>query len=106
MADEKVSALTVASTLDGTELVYVVQGTVSKKTTIADIYTLFLQSLSEENYTVTGTTQTILQTPVFIYGVFLNGQRLTVTTDYIVAGTTITFINALASDSVTVVYSY
>lgn len=59
-----------------------------------------------ENYTVTGTTQTILQTPVFIYGVFLNGQRLTVTTDYTIVGTTITFNTALAADLVTVVYSY
>lgn len=69
-------------------------------------YTVTNTMDTAENYTVTGTTQTILQTPVFIYGVFLNGQRLTVTTDYTVAGTTITFINALASDSVTVVYSY
>jgi hypothetical protein len=59
-----------------------------------------------ENYTVTGTTQSVLQTPVFIYGVFLNGQRLTVTTDYTVSGTTITFNTALASDLVTIVYNY
>ena len=59
-----------------------------------------------ENYTVTGLTQTILQTPVFIYGVFLNGQRLTVTTDYTIVGTTITFNTALAADLVTIVYNY
>lgn len=35
MADTKLSALTAAGTLDGTELVYVVQGGVSKRTTIA-----------------------------------------------------------------------
>lgn len=59
-----------------------------------------------ENYTVTGTTQAILHAPVFIYGVFLNGQRLTETIDYTVAGTTITFVNSLAADLVNIVYSY
>ena len=40
MADTKVSALTTATTLDGTELVPVVQGGASKKTTVADIRTI------------------------------------------------------------------
>lgn len=83
--------------LNGTLLYYLNMGT-----TIAINNTMD----TAENYTVTGLTQTILQTPVFIYGVFLNGQRLTVTTDYTVAGTTITFVNALAADLVTIVYSY
>lgn len=69
-------------------------------------YTVNMTMDTAENYTVTGLTQTILQTPVFIYGVFLNGQRLTVTTDYTVAGTTITFVNSLAADLVTIVYNY
>lgn len=59
-----------------------------------------------ETYTVTGTTQIILHTPNFIFGVFLNGQKLTLTTDFTISGTTITFINALASDIVTIVYNY
>ena len=59
-----------------------------------------------EAYTVTGTTQSILHTPHFIFGVFMNGQRLTLTTDYTVSGTTITFVNALASDVIVVVYNY
>jgi hypothetical protein len=40
VADTKVSALTTATTLDGTELVPVVQGGASKKTTVADIRTI------------------------------------------------------------------
>lgn len=59
-----------------------------------------------ETYTVTGTTQSITQTPNFIFGVFLNGQKLTLTTDYTVSGTTITFVTALSSDIVTIVYNY
>lgn len=37
MADSKISALTTATTLDGTEQLAVVQGGASKKTTVADI---------------------------------------------------------------------
>ena len=59
-----------------------------------------------ETYTVTGTSQTILQTPNFIFGVFMNGQKLTLTTDYTVSGTTITFVDAKAADIITIVYNY
>lgn len=59
-----------------------------------------------ETYTVTGTTQTILQTPNFVFGVFMNGQKLTLTTDYSITGTTITFVNTLAADIITIVYNY
>ena len=54
--------------------------------------------------TVTGSTVTLPQTPVFIYGVYKNGQKLTVTTDYSIAGNTITFVNALAADLISTVY--
>lgn len=59
-----------------------------------------------ETYTVTGTSQAILHTPLVIYGVFMNGQRLTLTTDYTITGTTITFVNAMASDSISITYAY
>lgn len=61
---------------------------------------------ADSNTNLSGTTFTLSHTPVFITGVFLNGQRLTLTTDYTVSGTTITFNNALANDIVVVVYSY
>ena len=59
-----------------------------------------------ETYAVTGTTQSILQTPNFVFGVFMNGQKLTLTTDYSITGTTITFVNTLAADIITIVYNY
>lgn len=71
-----------------------------------EVYTVTNTTDTVETYTVTGTTQAILHTPTFIYGVFMNGQRLALTTDYTISGTTITFVNALDSDSITVVYSY
>lgn len=71
------------------------------------IYTLDpMYTETAETYTVTGTTQSILHTPHFIFGVYMNGQRLTLTTDYTVTGTTITFVTALASDTIVVVYNY
>ena len=60
----------------------------------------------EDTQTVTGTSMVLTQTPTFIYGVFLNGQRLTLTVDYTVSGATITFLVALVADSVTVSYKY
>lgn len=54
--------------------------------------------------TITGTTLTIPQTPVFIYGVYLNGQKLTLITDYSVVANVITFVNSLSADLVSVVY--
>ena len=60
----------------------------------------------EDNQTITGLTMTLAQTPNFTYGVYLNGQRLTVTTDYSISGVTVTFTEALAADKVTVVYKY
>ncbi|CAK0770552.1 hypothetical protein CCP3SC1AL1_510007 [Gammaproteobacteria bacterium] len=63
-------------------------------------------SNKEDTQTITGTTMVLTQTPTFIYGVFLNGQRLTLTVDYTVSGATITFLVALVADSVTVSYKY
>lgn len=40
----------------------------------------------------------------FIVGVFRNGVRLESTTDYSVAGTTITFVEALVNDNIVVIY--
>lgn len=54
--------------------------------------------------TITGTTFVIPQTPTFIYGVYLNGQKLTVGTDYSVVGNIITFVNTLTAELVSVVY--
>lgn len=59
-----------------------------------------------ENYTVTGLTKTLLNIPVFIYGVFMNGQRLTLGVDYTINGSTITFNTALVADLITIVYNY
>lgn len=61
---------------------------------------------TEDTESVTGTSMVLTNTPTFIYGVFLNGQRLTLTVDYTVLGATITFLVALDSDSVTVSYKY
>lgn len=54
--------------------------------------------------TVTGSTVTLPQTPTFIYGVYKNGQKLTLTTDYSVVANVITFVNVLAADLISVVY--
>jgi len=61
---------------------------------------------TEDTQSITGTSMVLTHTPAFIYGVYMNGQRLTLTTDYTVAADTITFGFALAADSVTVVYKY
>lgn len=70
------------------------------------IYTINNTMDTAETYTVTGLTQSLLHTPSFVYGVFMNGQRLTNTVDYTISGTTITFVNSLSADSITIVYSY
>lgn len=56
MADTKISALTAASALDGTELVPVVQGGVSKKTTVADIRVIDIVESLASAATSTSTT--------------------------------------------------
>ncbi len=60
----------------------------------------------DDSQTITGLTMTLANTPTFTAGVYLNGQRLTVTTDYTIAGVTVTFSEALVADKVTVVYKY
>ena len=61
---------------------------------------------TSNSQTITGTSMTLPNTPTFIYGVYRNGQYLTVTTDYTIATSTITFTDTLASDLITVVYEY
>lgn len=58
------------------------------------------------NTSFTGTNFTLTQTPSFIYGVYLNGQCLTINVDYTVPGNDIIFTNATAGDTVLVVYNY
>ncbi len=60
----------------------------------------------DDSQTITGTTMTLTNTPTFVFGVYLNGQRLTVTTDYTIATVTVTFAEALVADKVSVVYKY
>lgn len=60
----------------------------------------------ESNQTITGTSIVLPNTPTFIYGVFMNGQRLTTTTDYSITGATITLVNAASSDLFTITYKY
>lgn len=56
-----------------------------------------------EDYTVTGTTQATAQTPLVVYGVYVNGVQ---TTDYTLVGNVITFDWALAADKVSIIYAY
>ncbi len=62
--------------------------------------------LVDDSQTITGTTMTLANSPTFVYGVYLNGQRLTLTADYTISTVTVTFGWALAADKVTVVYKY
>ena len=61
---------------------------------------------TEDTQTITGTSMVLPNTPVFIYGVYRNGVRLTLTTDYSIAVATITFVDTLAAESITVSYKY
>lgn len=60
----------------------------------------------ETSGSFSGTALELSNTPIFIYGVYLNGQRLTVAVDYTITANIITFTSTLAGDSVTVVYRY
>jgi len=61
---------------------------------------------TEETYTISGMTQTLTHNPVFIYGVYLEGQRLTAGQRYSQVGTTITFDQDYSGMSVTISYKY
>lgn len=65
-----------------------------------------LSNVLEENQTITGTSMVLTFTPIIIYGVYMNGQRLTTTIDYSIITNTITFITTMAADSITVVYTH
>lgn len=69
-------------------------------------YTTQVMQLTEDTSTITGTGYVLSNIPLFIYGVYKNGQRLTLTTDYTIVGATITFIESLIADSITVSYKY
>ena len=64
-----------------------------------------------ETFTLTGaanTTQALANTPNFIFGVYKNGQKLRggASDDYTISGAIITFLYALTSDKIDVVYNY
>lgn len=73
MADTKISALTAASTLDGTEQVPLVQGGVTKRTTVADIRTVDVVkalTATQANSTVTPAAITTFTTSL-VAGTYL-----------------------------------
>lgn len=75
------------------------------KVAITNLVTSSAQ-FEESAQTITGLTMTLPNTPTFVFGVYLNGQRLTKTSDYTVTTVTVTFAEALVADRVTVVYKY
>lgn len=61
---------------------------------------------TETDPTASGTTLTLSNTPTFIYGVYKNGVKLSLTIDYTISGAVITFLETLAVDIISVVYKY
>ncbi len=59
-----------------------------------------------DTQTVTGFTMTILHVPAFVYGVYKNGQLLTLGEDYTRVGAEFTFINELDGDLINIVSKY
>ena len=108
MSDLKISQLPNASALTGTEEIAVVQGGVTKKTTIAAIAALisFFSDAQENFPSVTGPSVTTANVPNFVYFVSRNGQIMTDGVDYTRVGAVFTFVEALASDSITISYKY
>jgi len=110
MANKKITQLPSAGTLDGTEIVPLVKNGITSQTTTQDIADLgggggtFTDV--ENTQTITGTSIILPNTPNFIYGVFMNGQRLTLTVDYTISTNTITLTTAADSDSFTIIYKY
>jgi hypothetical protein len=95
-----------ATLSDGTASIYDQNNNLRYSLYPGDMLILNDLTFVTEDYTVIGTTQTITQTPIAIFGVYMNGQKLTLTTDYTISGTTITFVNAMASDLISIVYAY
>ena len=81
-------------------------GAIDRCTVAAKALVLSTAQNLEDTQTITGTTMVLANSPTFIYGVYLNGQRLTKTVDYTITTNTVTFLVALVADSVTVVYKY
>lgn len=65
-----------------------------------------VKTKTTDTQSITGTSMTVPNTPSFTYGVYRNGQFLTPTTDYSITGAVITFVDTLATDSITIVYEY
>lgn len=59
-----------------------------------------------DTQTITGTSMVLANTPTFIFSVSYNGQEIFLTTDYSIVGATITFVNTMAADTISVVYKY
>jgi hypothetical protein len=105
-----------SATPNDTDLVMSVDTSVAKKNTWTQIKAFlktYFDSLYQTKFTdventqtITGTSITLPNTPTFIYGVFMNGQRLTLTTDYTISTNTITLTTAADSDSFTIIYKY
>jgi hypothetical protein len=60
----------------------------------------------EESGVMSGSTYSLAQTPDFIYGIYKNGVRLTLTADYSIGGNTVTFVEALDNDTMVFSYKY
>lgn len=80
---------------------------IDRATAAATALVISTAQYDEEAQTVTGATMTLIRTPTFVFGVYLNGQRLTKTTDYTVAANVVTFVSFTpAADYITVVFKY
>lgn len=103
MSNKKTSQLTTAGALDGTELVPIVQGGVTVKTTISALVASS-GTITTERFEVTGTAITLANIPVSAPIVFKNGQLLNGITvgsyvaDYSYSGVNITLTEAAAGD--------
>lgn len=77
MADVKVSALPVASALDGTEIVPVVQASTSKQTTLAEVRALDPEAVSvgDETMSRRGSGSTVPTTSGTLYLSFFTAKR-------------------------------
>jgi hypothetical protein len=78
----------------------------SVKIKVSDFATGAVGTDIEEVFTVTGSSISLANSPSFVYGVFMNGVRLTVSVDYTIITTNIVLLNAALSDLFVVSYKY
>lgn len=67
------------------------------------------QKITQAFNNVTGTSITLTNSPAFVYGVYLQGQRLRDGIDYTIMGTALTLVNSLLGgslDNIDVVYEF